>query len=99
MPRLALPLALAVLLGAPAASADAVVTVKVGKTKKVDVGLANGLNCDDLSVARVQIVAQSSQNNQLLITGLQPGRTWCRAGLPQSGSTVLVNIVVVEKND
>ena len=71
----------------------------MGRTKRVDVGLAKGLNCDDLSVAKVEIVTQSAENNQVVVTGLQPGRTWCRAGMPMTGQTVLVKIVVVEKRD
>ena len=71
----------------------------MGRTKRVDVGLARGLNCDDLSVAKVEIVTQSAENNQVVVTGLQPGQTWCRAGLSQTGQTVLVKIVVVEKKD
>lgn len=96
----ALPLALTLLLVARAwAEAEAFVQVEVGRTKRVDVGLAKGLNCDDLSVAKVEIVNRSAENNQVVVTGLQPGRTWCRAGLPQTGATVLVKIVVVEKRD
>jgi hypothetical protein len=97
-PSRPLVLALAVfalLLTAPAL-ADAYVTVEMDKTVKVDVGLASGLNCDDLSVARVEIRAQSPHNNQLVVTGLKPGVTACRAGMPQAGATVLVHIRVVE---
>jgi len=92
-------LALAVLLATSLASADDSVTVEVGKTTTVDVGLAKGLNCDDLTVAQVVIRTRSAENNQLVITGLKPGKTWCRAGLPNAGATALVHIVVVEKND
>ena len=92
-------LALAALLSASPAFADDSVTVEVGKTTTVDVGLAKGLNCDDLSVAQVQIRNSSAENNQLVITGLKPGKTWCRAGMPNAGATALVHIVVVEKND
>jgi hypothetical protein len=92
-------LALAALLTASLALADDSVTVEVGKTTTVDVGLAKGLNCDDLSVAQVQIRNSSPDNNQLVITGLKPGKTWCRAGMPNAGATALVHIVVVEKDD
>lgn len=94
----ALLLSFALLLAAPA-WADGSVTVEVGKTTKVDVGHARGLNCDDLTVARVEIRAATPDNNQLVITGLKPGRTACRAGMPLPGPTVLVNIEVVEKLD
>jgi hypothetical protein len=99
MKRPALSLALAVSLATSVVSADASVTVSVGKTTTVDVGLAKGLNCDDLSVAQVQIRTRTADNNELVITGLKPGRTWCRAGMPNAGATALVNIVVVEKSD
>jgi len=94
-----LPLALAALLAGGPAWADDSVSVEVGKTVVVDVGHAKGLNCDDLSVARVEIRSATPANNQLVITGLKPGRTFCRAGMPVPGPTVLVNIEVVPKND
>jgi hypothetical protein len=93
---LVVALALFALLETATVLADTFVTVEMDKTVRVDVGLANGLNCDDLSVARVEIRAQSPQNNQLVVTGLKPGVTACRAGLPQGGATVLVHIRVVE---
>jgi hypothetical protein len=99
MLRPALPLALAAFLTANVASADDSVTVEVGRTANVDVGLAKGLNCDDLTVAQVEIRTRSAQNNQLVITGLKPGKTWCRAGTATAGATVLVHIVVLEKKD
>jgi len=94
-----LPLVLAGLLAGAPVWADDAVSVEVGKTVVVDVGHAKGLNCDDLSVASVSIRAATPDNNQLVITGLKPGRTYCRAGMPIPGPTVLVNIEVVPKND
>jgi hypothetical protein len=91
-------LALAALLVASLASADDSVRVAVGQTTTVNVGLAKGLNCDDLTVAQVEIRSRSAENNQLVITGLKPGKTWCRAGTTL-GATALVHIVVVEKDD
>lgn len=99
MLRPTLFLALAVLLSASLVWADNSVTVGVGKTAMVDVGLARGLNCDDLTVAQVEIRTRSAENNQLVITGLKPGRTFCRVGMPNAGPTVLVNIRVVDKGD
>ena len=90
MVRTAPPFALAAFLAATAAFADGAVTVEVGKTATVDVGLAKGLNCDDLSVADVQIRTRSAETNQLVVTGLKPGKTWCRAGMPNAGATALV---------
>jgi hypothetical protein len=92
-------LILVVLLTAGFASADNSVTVDVGQTTTVDVGLAKGLNCDDLTVAQVEIRNRSADNNELVITGLKPGKTWCRAGTPTAGASALVHIRVVEKKD
>jgi hypothetical protein len=97
MSRPALPLALAAFLATSLAFADDSVTVEVGKTVNVDVGQAIGLNCDNLSVAQVAIRNASPNVNQLVITGLKPGTTWCRAGSPNAGPTALVHIHVVEK--
>ncbi len=91
--------ALAALLAGAPVWADDSISVEVGKTVVVDVGHAKGLNCDDLSVARVEIRSATAKTNQLVITGLKPGRTYCRAGMPVPGPTVLVNIEVVPKND
>lgn len=91
--------ALAVLLASAPAWADDSISVEVGKTVVVDVGHAKGLNCDDPSVARVEIRSATPQNNQLVITGIKPGRTYCRAGAPVPGPTVLVNIEVVPKSE
>ena len=95
-----MPLAAAAFLAASAAWANGPsVTVEVGKTKTLDVGHAKGLNCDDLTVADVQIRTRSAENNELVITGLKPGRTACRAGTPLAGASVVVVIQVVEKLD
>jgi hypothetical protein len=92
-------LALLMLLAAGHVSADNSVTLDVGQTTTVDVGLAKGLNCDDLTVAQVEIRTRSADNNELVITGLKPGKTWCRAGTASAGATALVHIRVVEKKD
>ena len=98
MRRPMLLLALAVALFSAPARAQGV-TVEVGKTTRVDVGFAKGLNCDDLSVAQVDIETSSAKTNQVVITGLKPGRTLCRVGLPSTGPTLLIHIIVVERND
>ena len=99
MVRPALPVAFAVLFAAHVALADGHAVVEVGKTTTVDVGFAKGLNCDDLTVAQVEIRTRSAKSNELVITGLKPGKTWCRAGLPNAGATALVHITVVEKRE
>ncbi len=91
--------ALAAFLAASLASANNAVTVQVGKTTRVDVGLAKGLNCDDLTVADVEIRNRSPENNELVITGLKPGKTWCRAGVSTAGATALIHIIVVDKDE
>ena len=99
MKRHLLPAFAALLVATSALGGGPSVTVQVGATTTVDVGLAKGLNCDDLSVADVQIRTRSKENNELVITGLKPGRTACRAGTSLSGATVLVTIQVVEKTE
>jgi len=94
-----LPPLAAALLATSALGGGPSVTVQVGATTTLDVGLAKGLNCDDLSVADVQIRNRSKETNELVITGLKPGRTACRAGTATSGATVLVAIQVVEKTE
>ncbi|MGO9832008.1 MAG: hypothetical protein ACLPJH_17885 [Myxococcaceae bacterium] len=92
-------LALAVLLSTTAAWGGGTVSVEVGKTTTVEVGHAKGLNCDDLAVAQVEIRTASPETNELVITGLKPGTTYCRAGTAASGATTLVKIIVYEKKD
>jgi hypothetical protein len=99
MPRAALGFALALLLASGVARADGSISVQVGKTTTVDVGLAKGLNCDDLSVAQVEIRTRNAENNELVITGLKPGTTFCRAGSPTAGASALVQIRVFEAKD
>ena len=91
------------LLGAPAAQAqwgsDAKeVVVQAGKTARLDVYTAAGLNCDDPETAEAKLVtAKDKTHNTLLITGKIPGSTYCRAGQAALGYTVLVHIVVVDQ--
>ena len=99
MKRLTLLLGLAVLLSTSLAWAGGTVSVEVGKTTTFEVGHAKGLNCDDLEVAQVEIRNASPETNELVITGLKPGTTFCRAGTAGSGATTLVKIVVFEKKD
>jgi len=96
MPRAASLLCL-LLLADPVRSQPATqVQLEVGKTAKVDVGLAQGLNCDDLSVVDAKL--QSSKDKKhlvLVLKGTAPGDTYCRAGTGL-GPTVLVHVTVVE---
>jgi cytochrome d ubiquinol oxidase subunit II len=91
-----LPLLL-LLLASPARAQPAIpVEVQVGKTTKVDVGLAQGLNCDDLGVVDAKLVPSKDKKNVFLVLkGRAPGDTYCRAGTGL-GATVLVHVTVTE---
>lgn len=72
------------------------VEVQVGKTAKLDVGLAQGLNCDDLSVVDAKLVSSKDKKHLVLVLkGKAAGETYCRAGTGL-GATVLVRVTVVE---
>ena len=96
MPRAA-PLLCLLLLAAPVRAQPATqVEVQVGKTAKVDVGLAQGLNCDDLSVVDAKLVSSKDKKHLVLVLkGKVAGETYCRAGTGL-GPTVLVHITVVD---
>ncbi len=91
-----LPL-LFLLLASPArAQAVVPVQVQVGKTAKVNVGLAQGLNCDDLAVVDAKLVPSKDQKNVFLVLkGKAAGDTYCRAGTGL-GAWVLVHVTVTE---
>ena len=92
-----LPLLCLALLAAPARAQPALqAQVEVGKTAKVDVGIAQGLNCDDLDVVEAKLVPSKDKKHVLLVLkGKAAGDTYCRAGTGL-GQTVLVHITVVE---
>jgi hypothetical protein len=73
------------------------VQLKVGQTKELNVGLAIGLACDNGSIARAELRAVSDTENHLVLTGLKPGQTDCRAGTATVSRSVLVHITVVPK--
>lgn len=75
------------------------VTLYVGETAHVDVFHAGGLNCDDLDMVDAKLVtSKDKKHNTLVIKAKAPGSTYCRAGQPALGYTVLVHIVVEEKD-
>jgi hypothetical protein len=82
-----------------AAFADAV-DLEVGETKKVDVGISRGVMCDDLSVIAVDMETDDkSQTNKVVITGLKPGSTLCRAGRIAEGNPQrMLEVTVHEKS-
>ena len=85
------------LLAGPVQAQPAIqVQVEVGKTVKVGVGLAQGLNCDDLSVVEPRLVPSKDKGQVVLVLkGKAPGDTYCRAGTGL-GPTVLIHVTVVE---
>src|SRR5512144_3154972 len=91
------PLLCLLLVTGPARAQPAMeVEVQVGKTAKLDVGLAQGLNCDDLSVVDAKLVSSKEKKNLFLVLkGKAAGETYCRAGTGL-GPTVLVHVTVVE---
>lgn len=91
------PLLCLLLLASPVRAQPAMqVEVQVGKTAKLDVGLAQGLNCDDLSVVDAKLVSSKEKKNLFLVLkGKAAGETYCRAGTGL-GPTVLVHVTVVE---
>jgi hypothetical protein len=86
-----------VVLAAPARAQPALqVTVEVGKTARVDVGIAQGLNCDDLAVVDAKLVPSKDKKHvSLVLTGKAAGDTYCRAGTGL-GASALVHITVVD---
>src|SRR5262245_58037653 len=96
MPRAAPLLCLLFLAGPVRAQPARQVQAQVGKTAKVDVGLAQGLNCDDLSVVDAKLVSSKDKKNLVLVLkGKAAGETYCRAGTGL-GPTVLIQVTVVE---
>jgi hypothetical protein len=90
---LAAPPALA--QGTPVASGKNV-QLRVGQTKVLNVGMAMGLDCDDGSIVQAQLRAVSSTENELVLTGLKPGKTACRAGTANITRSKVVNITVTK---
>ena len=96
MHRAAPLLSLLLLAGPVRAQPAAQLQLEVGKTAKVDVGLAQGLNCDDLSVVDAKLLSSKDKKQVVLVLkGKTPGDTYCRAGTGL-GPTVLIHVTVVE---
>jgi hypothetical protein len=85
------------LLASPVRAQPAIqVEVEVGKTVRVSVGLAQGLNCDDLTVVTPKLVPSKDKKQVILeLKGKAPGDTYCRAGTGL-GASALVHVVVTE---
>ena len=93
----AAPLLCLFLLAGPVRAQPATdVQVQVGKTVKLSVGLAQGLNCDDLTIVDATLVPSKDKKVLVLVLkGKAAGETYCRAGTG-FGQTVLVHVTVSE---
>jgi hypothetical protein len=93
---------LALALAAPSVAQQAPVhsgtkvTLQVGQQKVLNVGLAMGLVCDDGTVVQAELRAASDTENELVLVGLKPGKTACRAGSANMSRSVLVYVTVTK---
>jgi hypothetical protein len=74
------------------------VHLHVGEQKVLNVGLAMGLVCNNGTVVQAELRPLSDTENELVLVGLKPGRTACRAGTANMSRSVLVHISVVAKS-
>jgi hypothetical protein len=89
--------ALLLALFIPAAAMADSVTLEVGATRKVNVGMARGLFCDDNTIVAGSIATdESGQANIVTLTGLSPGSTLCRAGDVALGATRVISVTVTK---
>lgn len=70
------------------------VKLHVGEQKVFNVGLAMGLLCDDGTVVQAELRPVSGTENELVLLGLKPGKTACRAGTANLSRSVLVYVKV-----
>jgi hypothetical protein len=73
------------------------VQLRVGQTKVLNVGMAIGLECNDETVVHAELRPASSTENQLVLTGMKPGKTACRAGTADIARSKLVTITVTKQ--
>lgn len=70
----------------------------MGDTVKRDVGYARGLRCDDTSIVAAEIATDVARDvNVVSLTGLQVGKTACRAGTDLGRPVVVFTIEVTAK--
>lgn len=74
------------------------VKLQVGQQKVLNVGLAMGLVCNDGTVVQAELRSASETENELVLVGLKPGKTACRAGTANMARSVLVYISVSAKS-
>jgi hypothetical protein len=70
------------------------VKLKVGQKKKLNVGMAKGLMCDDGTVVQAELRPISESENELVLVGLKLGKTACRAGTANVAWSKLVYVRV-----
>jgi hypothetical protein len=74
------------------------IDVAIGETVERDVGIALGLQCDDLSVIQVDLKTKAPAINTFIVKGLKEGTTLCRVGTDPNRPTFLYTIrVTAEK--
>jgi hypothetical protein len=99
-----LVLALATCLAAPALAQQGPVPsgthvkLHVGQQKVLNVGLAMGLVCNDGTVVQAELRSTSDTENEMVLVGLKPGKTACRAGTANMSRSVLVYVAVSPKS-
>lgn len=70
------------------------IDVVVGETASREVGIAQGLRCDDTGPAKVALHTVAANTNRLDVTGVAPGHTACRVGLTLGRPSFLFEIDV-----
>ena len=78
----------------PVVASGVKVKLQVGEQKVLNVGLALGLDCNDGTVVQAQLRNVSPDVNELVLVGLKPGKTACRAGTANVSRSKLVYITV-----
>ena len=98
---LVVPLALGMLSAASALAQQAPVVhsgihvhLKVGEQKVLNVGMAMGRMCDDGTGVQAELHPASDTQNNLVLVGLKPGHTACRAGTANMSRSILVKVAV-----
>jgi len=89
--------ALAQAQGTPVVPSGVKVHLVVGQQKVLNVGLAMGLMCDDGTVVQAELTPVSDSQNDVVLTGLKPGKTDCRAGTANVSRSRLIHVTVSAK--
>lgn len=83
--------------GTPVVASGAKVHLQVGQEKVLNVGLAMGLMCNDGAVVQAELRPVSDTENHVILVGLKPGKTDCRAGTANMSRSKLLHITVSAK--